>query len=69
MDTQKHLCNNCGNYGHLFYNCRKPITSFGIIAFKYSYNENDNIYDTNNALKNIIRPILTWFGIVDFNTG
>jgi 8-oxo-dGTP pyrophosphatase MutT (NUDIX family) len=35
MDTKKYLCNNCGNYGHLFYNCKKPITSLGIIAFRF----------------------------------
>lgn len=36
MDTKKYLCNNCGNYGHLFYNCKKPITSLGIITYRYS---------------------------------
>ena len=36
MDIQKYLCNNCGNYGHLFYNCRKPITSFGIVCFRHT---------------------------------
>ena len=35
MDTKKYLCNNCGNYGHLFYNCKKPITSLGIITYRY----------------------------------
>lgn len=39
MDTKKYLCNNCGNYGHLFYNCKKPITSLGIIAFRYTPKE------------------------------
>jgi 8-oxo-dGTP pyrophosphatase MutT (NUDIX family) len=34
MDNQKILCNNCGNNGHLFYNCRKPITSFGILCYR-----------------------------------
>lgn len=33
---QKYLCNNCGNYGHLFYNCKKPITSFGIVCYRYT---------------------------------
>lgn len=31
---QKYLCNNCGNYGHLFYNCKKPITSLGIVCVR-----------------------------------
>jgi ADP-ribose pyrophosphatase YjhB (NUDIX family) len=29
-----YLCNNCGVYGHLYYNCRKPITSFGILCYR-----------------------------------
>lgn len=28
------FCNNCGNYGHVFYQCKRPITSIGIIAFR-----------------------------------
>ena len=36
MEQQKYLCNNCGNYGHLYYNCRKPITSFGIVCYRYN---------------------------------
>ena len=34
MDLQKLLCNNCGNNGHLFYNCKKPITSFGVVCYR-----------------------------------
>lgn len=30
------FCNNCGKNGHLFHNCRQPITSIGIIAFRPS---------------------------------
>ena len=26
-------CNNCGKNGHVFYNCKIPITSFGVIAY------------------------------------
>jgi len=36
METKKYLCNNCGNYGHLFYNCKKPITSIGILCYRYN---------------------------------
>ena len=28
------FCNNCGKYGHLFYICKIPITSIGIIVFR-----------------------------------
>ena len=36
------VCNNCGKAGHLFHQCKIPITSYGIIAFrkncdKYEY--------------------------------
>ena len=27
-------CANCGDTGHIVKDCKKPITSFGIIAFK-----------------------------------
>ena len=30
------FCNNCGNQGHLFHNCKKPITSIGIICFRFN---------------------------------
>ena len=36
MEPQKYLCNNCGNYGHLFYNCKKPITSLGIVCIRFT---------------------------------
>lgn len=28
-------CNNCGKQGHLFHQCKLPITSYGIVAFGY----------------------------------
>lgn len=34
-------CNNCGKYGHVFHQCKLPITSIGIIAYKKIDN---NIY-------------------------
>lgn len=30
------ICNNCGKTGHLFHQCKSPITSYGIIAFRYN---------------------------------
>ena len=32
------ICNNCGKQGHLFHQCKLPITSYGIILFRYSHN-------------------------------
>ena len=28
------FCNNCGNTGHIFYQCKQPITSVGIIVYR-----------------------------------
>ena len=30
----KHFCNNCNRVNHLYNNCRAPITSIGVIAFR-----------------------------------
>ena len=27
-------CNNCGNYGHIYGNCRHPILSYGVILYQ-----------------------------------
>ena len=34
MNKNINICNNCGKQGHLFYQCKLPITSYGIIAFR-----------------------------------
>lgn len=34
-------CNNCGKQGHLFHQCKLPITSYGIVAFSY---HNSDVY-------------------------
>lgn len=36
MDNiKKEYCNNCGNYGHTYGNCRHPILSYGVILYNY----------------------------------
>ena len=30
------FCNNCGKTGHLFHQCKLPITSYGVIVFRPS---------------------------------
>jgi len=32
------ICNNCGKSGHLYNNCKIPITSYGIISFRKKEN-------------------------------
>ena len=42
MNENNNYCNNCGKIGHLFHQCKIPITSIGVIAFRVN-NINDNI--------------------------
>ena len=32
---EKDYCNNCGKYGHSYYQCKTPIMSIGIVVFRY----------------------------------
>jgi 8-oxo-dGTP pyrophosphatase MutT (NUDIX family) len=36
MDNHSIHCNNCGKQGHLFHQCKLPITSYGIISCRSS---------------------------------
>jgi len=36
MSSSELFCNNCGKYGHLFHQCKFPITSTGVIVFRYN---------------------------------
>jgi 8-oxo-dGTP pyrophosphatase MutT (NUDIX family) len=36
MNKNNNTCNNCGKGGHLFHQCKLPITSYGIILFRSS---------------------------------
>jgi len=53
------FCNNCGKKGHIFQNCKKPITSSGIISFSYF----------NNELKYLLICRKDSLGFVDFVRG
>jgi ADP-ribose pyrophosphatase YjhB (NUDIX family) len=54
-------CNNCGKNGHMYHQCRQPITSIGIIAFR------------NNKMNNKIEFLLIRrnhsLGFSDFISG
>jgi predicted NUDIX family NTP pyrophosphohydrolase len=39
MNTKNFYCANCGRQGHRFKKCRDPITSLGIIDFKFCNNK------------------------------
>lgn len=51
-------CVNCGERGHVVKECDGPITSFGIIAFKVVNSKEEELEDTNDSLKNIIKTSL-----------
>jgi len=35
MNKNTNVCNNCAKQGHMFHQCKLPITSYGIIVFRY----------------------------------
>ena len=42
MNSKKNtFCNNCGKLGHLFHQCKIPITSIGVIAIRKNYNNTE----------------------------
>jgi 8-oxo-dGTP pyrophosphatase MutT (NUDIX family) len=49
---KNNICNNCGKQGHLFHQCKLPITSYGIILYrKIKIKENEKDNETNEDLK------------------
>ena len=45
MNTKKFIfCNNCGKLGHLFHQCKVPITSIGIIPIRITKKVNPKCF-------------------------
>lgn len=74
------FCNNCGKVGHLFHQCKMPIISIGIIAFrKVGYNDvsnnsmSENNGQINESMSNHLEYLLIRrkhsLGFVDFMRG
>jgi 8-oxo-dGTP pyrophosphatase MutT (NUDIX family) len=59
MNKNTNICNNCGKQGHQFYQCKLPITSYGIILFKSS----------SVGLKFLMIRRKDSFGYIDFIRG
>lgn len=59
-DTNYSYCSNCGRHGHLYKDCNEPITSYGIITFCRT--ENNQILFLNINRKHSI-------GFVEFIRG
>lgn len=68
-------CNNCGKPGHIYNQCKIPITSFGIIAFRInnSYPVNSTVSHVNDNVKNNIEFLMIrrrdTLGFIDFMRG
>lgn len=46
-------CTNCGLCGHVFRNCLSPVTSYGIIAVRYSNNANEtSLFSKSSTINN-----------------
>ena len=46
-------CTNCGFSGHIFRNCLSPVTSYGIIAIRYTDDKYINsLYSKNITIDN-----------------
>ena len=56
---KNNVCNNCGKQGHLFHQCKLPITSYGVILFK----------STDQGLKYLMIRRKDSFGYIDFLRG
>ena len=57
--SKNNVCNNCGKQGHLFHQCKLPITSYGIILFR----------STSNGLQYLMIRRKDSFGYIDFIRG
>ena len=64
--TDYTFCNNCGKHGHLFHQCKNPITSSGIIVYNNTTNTTNT---TNNELKFLMICRKDSLGYVDFIRG
>ncbi len=54
-------CNNCGKCGHILNDCKNPITSIGIISFKYN--------NLTNSMEYLLIQRNNSFGFVEFIRG
>ena len=59
MNNSYNFCNNCGKSGHVFHQCRFPITSIGLIPFK----------NTSSGIKYLMIRRKDTLGFVDFMRG
>lgn len=59
-------CNNCGKQGHLYHQCKLPITSIGIIVFRIRHTEDDS---RNSCIEYLMIRRKDTLGYIDFMRG
>lgn len=59
MNKNTNVCNNCGKIGHIFHQCKLPITSYGIITFRH----------TEKGIEYLMIRRKDSFGYIDFVRG
>ena len=70
MNSKKHVfCNNCGKYGHLFHQCKVPITSIGIIPIRIVKKYNNIFKKYVNDVEVLIIKRKDTLSFVDFMRG
>jgi 8-oxo-dGTP pyrophosphatase MutT (NUDIX family) len=70
MNIKKQVfCNNCGKLGHLFHNCRVPITSIGIIPLRIVKKFNANLKHVENVIELLIIKRKDSLAFIDFMRG
>ena len=56
---KNNICNNCNKIGHLFHNCKLPITSYGVILIRMK----------NKRIEYLMIRRKDTFGYIDFIRG
>jgi 8-oxo-dGTP pyrophosphatase MutT (NUDIX family) len=70
MNIKKQVfCNNCGKLGHLFHNCRVPITSIGIIPLRIVKKFNNDLQHLENVIELLIIKRKDSLAFIDFMRG
>uniref|UniRef100_A0A6C0E0R0 Nudix hydrolase domain-containing protein n=1 Tax=viral metagenome TaxID=1070528 RepID=A0A6C0E0R0_9ZZZZ len=70
MNVKKQVfCNNCGKLGHLFHNCRVPITSIGIIPLRIVKKFNNALKHDENVIELLIIKRKDSLAFIDFMRG
>ena len=66
-NSNVNFCNNCGRIGHIFQQCKQPITSIGIIAFRYNIDKTK--YDSKDKFEYLMINRQHSLGYVEFMRG